>query len=629
VLASASASAFADPTSGIDAALERSSYDANGLFELEGARLMPAHDLSFKLNVDYAHSPLVVAVPGIGTGPERVLDQLITIDMAFGMSLSDRVAIGLDVAGYRTSLGPGFGTQGYEQMGVVLKPSTGVLSLRPLTNIDPGRQGDELAGPLDARFGVKLALYRTPYLALAAIGSVFLPFGDEDVLLGDRSLVFEPKLAGEWRPDRSHATRVVANVAARIRERSVLQAYDTQDPTATANDARAYLDVGSELVVGLGALYELTPRVSIAAEVQAFIPLPAALSYGSCELYSGAPCSSLSASGYWQGAKYGDFTTLATLGAMLRVSSDVTADVAVGTGRGGARAADAIATVGLVWAPQPAGSRRPGAHDRDGDGIPDELDACPDEPEDRDGFQDEDGCPDPDNDGDGIPDAKDKCPNEPEDRDGFQDEDGCPDPDNDGDGIPDASDKCPNDPEDKDGFEDADGCPDLDNDHDGIPDAKDKCPNDPETFNGFEDEDGCPDVLQTSGPEERADRIDLKGAAISFGKDGKLTPAAKHVLVQVAAIIKQHKLLVRVEVHVPLGTRSTTPAAVADQKRKDKELAQRRAQDILDALLADGVTIQQLQAVAIGSDRPLGTTNPSDPLNERVDFIKAQQGATP
>ena len=43
-----------------------------------------------------------------------------------------------------------------------------------------------------------------------------------------------------------------------------------------------------------------------------------------------------------------------------------------------------------------------------------------------------------DNDGDGIPDALDKCPNEPEDNDGFQDEDGCPDSDNDGDGIPDA-----------------------------------------------------------------------------------------------------------------------------------------------------------------------------------------------
>ena len=64
-------------------------------------------------------------------------------------------------------------------------------------------------------------------------------------------------------------------------------------------------------------------------------------------------------------------------------------------------------------------------------------------PEDRDGDQDDDGCPeghDGDRDGDGILDSNDKCPDDPEDRDGFQDTDGCPDPDNDKDGIPDKTD---------------------------------------------------------------------------------------------------------------------------------------------------------------------------------------------
>ncbi len=65
--------------------------------------------------------------------------------------------------------------------------------------------------------------------------------------------------------------------------------------------------------------------------------------------------------------------------------------------------------------------------DVDGDGILNTSDACPDEPEDRDGFQDEDGCPDIDNDADGIVDRADLCPNEPESKNGFQDEDGCPD----------------------------------------------------------------------------------------------------------------------------------------------------------------------------------------------------------
>jgi outer membrane protein OmpA-like peptidoglycan-associated protein len=65
--------------------------------------------------------------------------------------------------------------------------------------------------------------------------------------------------------------------------------------------------------------------------------------------------------------------------------------------------------------------------DRDGDGIPDDVDKCPDDPEDKDGFEDQDGCPDPDNDGDGIPDVKDACPNEPETVNGIKDDDGCPD----------------------------------------------------------------------------------------------------------------------------------------------------------------------------------------------------------
>jgi len=98
-----------------------------------------------------------------------------------------------------------------------------------------------------------------------------------------------------------------------------------------------------------------------------------------------------------------------------------------------------------------------------------------------------------DRDHDGIADAVDKCPDDPEDKDGFQDADGCPDPDNDVDGLLDKDDDCPNEPEDKDGFEDTDGCPDPDNDHDGILDKDDACPNQPENFNGIEDDDGCPD----------------------------------------------------------------------------------------------------------------------------------------
>ena len=132
--------------------------------------------------------------------------------------------------------------------------------------------------------------------------------------------------------------------------------------------------------------------------------------------------------------------------------------------------------------------------DNDLDTIPDTADKCPGKPEDADGFEDMDGCPDPDNDKDGIPDDQDNCKDKPETVNGFDDKDGCPDvSDKDRDGVPDDKDQCVSEPEDTDGFEDTDGCPDPDNDKDGIPDDQDECVDEPETINKFEDTDGCPD----------------------------------------------------------------------------------------------------------------------------------------
>ena len=135
--------AHADPTSGVDGALWRPSYDANGIFGVEGARLMAVRDLAFKLLGSYAKSPIDVAVPGIGpaagdTGKDRILDYVATLDMTFGMTITDRVAIGFDAAAYRTSVGAGYGTRGtYSANGQPTKKSTGLISLRPLSNIDP------------------------------------------------------------------------------------------------------------------------------------------------------------------------------------------------------------------------------------------------------------------------------------------------------------------------------------------------------------------------------------------------------------------------------------------------------------------------------------------------------------
>jgi len=81
--------------------------------------------------------------------------------------------------------------------------------------------------------------------------------------------------------------------------------------------------------------------------------------------------------------------------AFVLIGLDVGLDTAVGV-----PAVRGIVSVG--WAPR--------AHDRDHDGVPDDLDQCPELPEDRDGIQDQDGCPEDDADGDGIPDDEDACP---------------------------------------------------------------------------------------------------------------------------------------------------------------------------------------------------------------------------
>jgi len=197
----------------------------------------------------------------------------------------------------------------------------------------------------------------------------------------------------------------------------------------------------------------------------------------------------------------------------------------------------------------------PDYRDRDKDGIYDVDDKCPDQPEDRDGYQDLDGCPDPDNDADTLLDAQDKCPNDPEDVDQFQDDDGCPEADNDkdgindindacpnaaedgngkrpkdgcpsttedsdGDGVPDGTDKCPDEPEDRDNFQDEDGCPEPDNDADGVPDDFDACPNAAEDPDGFEDEDGCPDPdNDKDGLPDGLDKCPTQAETLNGNKD--------------------------------------------------------------------------------------------------------------
>ena len=624
-LAASATPAAADASSGVDSALFRPSYDSGGIFSLEGARLPPRHDLSWKMLLSYAHRPFDLAVPGIGdAGADNVLRYNLTLDLAFGFTVSDRVAVGLAAAVYRTDTGDGYGERG-RFSGVTSTPSTGLISLRPLTNFDPsgGFEAQSLSGPLDVRVGGKYMIVRGRRLAVTGVGTVVLPFGEDEMFLGDRNLVFEPRLAIDWRFDRVRASKLVANIGARFRQRTVLEV--DADPSADVVDRKAVLDVGSELIVGVGGLVELGPRVSLAAEAVAFIPLPAATAWGTCTLDDGRRCSALAAADRMHDGPRGDRAGYASVGAYVRVNPHVTATAIVAAGVLGARGDDLRVTLGGTWSPQPESEVRAGRGDRDRDSIPDLADGCVDDAEDADGYQDDDGCPDTDDDGDGVTDLDDQCRGEPEDRDGHEDDNGCPEPDNDGDAILDFSDRCPDQAEDADGFEDDDGCAELDNDGDGITDTADRCPNDPETKNGVDDDDGCPDVRAQTGPAEAADRIDLRGNKLEFTVAGALAPASKVVLGQVATLIRDKRLNIRIEVHVARGTTSKNPRVIARQATRDKVLSARRAKAVLDYLVAQGVPLAQLQAVGLGSDRPLGSNPPADPINDRVDLIKPQQ----
>ena len=216
-----------------------------------------------------------------------------------------------------------------------------------------------------------------------------------------------------------------------------------------------------------------------------------------------------------------------------------------------------------------------------------------------------------DRDGDGILDDVDKCPDAPEDRDGFEDNDGCPDPDNDKDGIPDVRDKCPNDAEDKDGFEDDDGCPDPDNDKDGIPDASDKCPNEPETINNVDDEDGCPDKGIVTLKENELETL----TPIFFDTDrARVKHAFRPALDVIAAILKAHPEIGRcaVEGH----TDATGPA------EWNKKLSLERAKSVAVYLISKGVDPSRVAAIGQGDALPWATnqTEAGRAANRRVIF---------
>jgi outer membrane protein OmpA-like peptidoglycan-associated protein len=242
--------------------------------------------------------------------------------------------------------------------------------------------------------------------------------------------------------------------------------------------------------------------------------------------------------------------------------------------------------------------------DSDGDGIPDDIDRCPLEPEDKDGFQDEDGCPDPDNDNDGIVDAMDACPNNP----GPIENRGCPVMDRDGDGVPDNEDKCPDVPGPKENF----GCPDTDRDGDGIVDRLDKCPDVP----GLPP-DGCPKKYTLV--EVKKERIEIRQQVKFATAKFKVLPASFALLNQVVQVLTDMpKMRVRIEGHTDnVGGEAS-----------NLKLSQKRSESVRAYLVAKGISPDRLEAVGYGMTRPISSnkTQKGRAQNRRTEFHIVSMG---
>ncbi len=252
----------------------------------------------------------------------------------------------------------------------------------------------------------------------------------------------------------------------------------------------------------------------------------------------------------------------------------------------------------------------PKVGDRDGDGCLDNVDECPDDPEDYDGVEDDDCCPeDQDTDLDTIPDSKDICIVDPEDADGYLDADGCPEPDNDVDGILDEPDQCPNEPEDPDGWKDDDGCPDDDNDGDTIKDVDDDCPN----IKGVPEQNGCPKKYTGVVITDKYLKI-LQTIFFEFNK-AVIKPESYSILNEVVMVLKDmEEIKLEIQGHT-------------DDKGKDDYnlcLSAARAKSVKTYLLEHGIPGYRLTSVGFGESCPIADNATQDgrATNRRVEFMR-------
>ncbi|MEC9466283.1 MAG: OmpA family protein, partial [Myxococcota bacterium] len=270
--------------------------------------------------------------------------------------------------------------------------------------------------------------------------------------------------------------------------------------------------------------------------------------------------------------------------------------------------------------------------DTDGDGLRDGLDKCPGDPEDSDGFDDEDGCPEYDNDLDGVNDDVDQCPDLAEDLDGFEDQDGCHDPDNDQDGLQDEKDQCPGQPEDWDNFEDDDGCPEKDNDFDGIPDDKDQCSLEAEDLDNFEDTDGCPEPDNDGdGALDAQDRCpnDPKDQCIA-NRQGDFIKFRGKILFELDKAVLLNSSLGIIEAVIDVLRNAEDIRLLEIQGHTDssgsskynRQLSQARAEAVMNYMIEAGISQKRLRARGYGEEQSRRTndTEAGRAVNRRVEF---------
>jgi len=215
--------------------------------------------------------------------------------------------------------------------------------------------------------------------------------------------------------------------------------------------------------------------------------------------------------------------------------------------------------------------------DSDNDGIPDNIDKCPNTP----GVAKYDGCPVPDTDNDGINDDNDKCPTVP----GVAKYNGCPVPDTDNDGINDDNDKCPTVP----GVERYQGCPIPDSDNDGVNDEEDNCPH----LAGTAANHGCPEIDAST-----QSKVDVMAKNIYWSISGgyTLSNRSNKSLDQIASMLKaDSNLKVTVSAH--------TDNVGSDEK--NKTLSQDRADAIRNYLISKGANESQVEAIGNGEEQPI------------------------